>query len=180
MVVGPSATPVEWRGASVKVARRPPTFGNARPSRRPRHLGRAAGDKRGKDHTNRSSDPIADAAREHEPGGPPDALGSGHNAGVGRIEAETVPALDRARSLAHPAGQIQEFLDAKVGSEPASQAPPGLRGQRRGYEEASPLEVEGRIHAQDVLARTWRVAHSPADHSNDTVRTSLHTEKRRR
>ncbi len=72
MVVGPSATPVEWRGASVKVARRPPTFGNARSSRRHRHLGRAAGDKRGKDHTNRSSDPIADAAREHEPGGPPD------------------------------------------------------------------------------------------------------------
>lgn len=179
MVVGPSATPVEWRGVSVKVARRPPTFGNARSSRRHRHLGRAAGDERGKDHTNRSSDPIADAAREHEPGGPPDALGSGRDAGVGRIEAETVRALDRARSLAHPAGQIQEFPDANVGSEAASQAPPGLRGQRRGYEEASPLEVEGRIHAQDVLARTWRVAHSPADHSNDTVCTLLHTDRRR-
>src|SRR5215210_1731179 len=70
MLVGPSATPVEWRGVSVKVARRPPTLGNARSSRRHRHLGRAAGDERGIDHTNRSSDPIADAAREHEPGGP--------------------------------------------------------------------------------------------------------------
>src|SRR5215208_3105109 len=98
------------------------------------------------------------------------------DAGVGRIEAETVRALDRARSLAHPAGQIQEFPNAKVGSEAASQAPPGLRGQRCGYEEASPLEVEGRIHAQDVLARTWRVAYSPADHSNDTGCTSLHTD----
>src|SRR5918992_2815698 len=83
MVVGPSATPVEWRGVSVKVLRRPPTFGNARSSRRHRHLGRAAGDERGKDHTNRSSHPIADAAREHEPGGPPDALGSGASAGAG-------------------------------------------------------------------------------------------------
>src|SRR5829696_359878 len=158
MVVEPSATPVEWRGVSVKVARRPPTFGNARSSRRHRHLGRAAGNERGKDHTNRSSDPIADATREDEPGGPPDALGSGRDARVGRI---------------------QEFPDANVGSEAASQAPPGLRGQRRGYEEASPLKVEGRIHVQDVLARTWRVAHSPADHSNDTVCTSLHTERRR-
>jgi hypothetical protein len=92
---------------------------------------------------------------------------------------ETVRALDHARSLAHPAGQIQEFLDAKVGSEAASQAPPGLRRQRCGYEEASPLKVEGRIHAQDVLARTWRVTHSPAAHSNDTGCTSLHTEWRR-
>jgi hypothetical protein len=179
MVVRPSAMLVEWRGVSVKIARRPPTFGNARSSRRHRHLGRPAGDKRGKDHTNRSSDPIADAAREHEPGGPPDALGSGRDAGVGRIEAETVRALDRDRFLAHPTGQIQEFPDANVSSEAASQAPPGLRGQRRGYEEASPLEVEGRIHAQDVLARTWLVAHSPAHHSNDTVCTSLHTGKRR-
>jgi hypothetical protein len=30
-----------------------------------------------------------------------------------------------------------------------------------------------------VLARTWRVAHSPADHSNETVCTSLHAERRR-
>jgi hypothetical protein len=179
MVVGSSATPVEWRGVSVKVARRPPPFRNGRSSRRHRHLGRPAGDERGKDHTNRSSDPIADAAREHEPGGPPDGLGSGRDAGVGRIEAETVRALDRARFLAHPAGQIQEFPDANVSSESASQAPPGLRGQRRGYEKASPLKVEGRIHTQDVLARTWRVAHSPADHSNETVCTSLHTERGR-
>ena len=53
MVVGPSATPVEWRGVSVKVPRRPPTFGNSRSSRRYRHLGGPAGDERGKDHTNR-------------------------------------------------------------------------------------------------------------------------------
>jgi hypothetical protein len=30
-----------------------------------------------------------------------------------------------------------------------------------------------------VLARTWRVAHSPAAHSNDTGCTSLHMEWRR-
>lgn len=179
MVVGPSATPVEWRGVSVKVARRPPTFGNARSSRRYRHLGRTAGDEHSKHHADGSSTLVAHAACEQEPGSTTDALGSGRDAGVGRIEAETVRALDRARSLAHPAGQIQEFPDANVGSEAASQAPPGLRGQRRGYEEASPLEVEGRIHVQDVLARTWRVAPSPADHSNDTVCTSLHTERRR-
>ena len=75
MVVGPSATLVEWRGVSVKVARRPPPFRNARSSRRHRHLGRATGDERGKDHTNRSSDPIADPAREDEPEGPPTLWG---------------------------------------------------------------------------------------------------------
>ena len=50
----------------------------------------AAGDERGKDHTNRSSDPIADAAREHEPGGPPDGLGSGRDAGVDRVAVPLV------------------------------------------------------------------------------------------
>jgi hypothetical protein len=30
-----------------------------------------------------------------------------------------------------------------------------------------------------VLARTWRVAYSPADHSNDTVCTLLHPDRRR-
>src|ERR687894_2767918 len=164
---------------SVKGVRRPPTFRDTRSGRRHRHLGRTAGNERGKDRADGRPVVSERLAHEQEPAGSPDALGSGRDARIRRLEAQTVRALDRACSLAQPEGQIQELPGANVGSEAASQAPPGLRGQRRGYQEAAPLEFEGRIHAQDVLARTWRVPHSPAAHSNDTGCTSLHTEWRR-
>lgn len=141
---------------SVKVARWSPNCRDARPGRRHRHLGRAAGDERGEDHTDGSSVPTAGVAREQESGGSPDSLGSGRDARVGWLEAEVIRVLDRACSLVQPASQVQEFSCADAGSEAASQAPPGLRGQRSGYEEASPLEVEGWIHAQDLLAHTGR------------------------
>ena len=72
----------------------------------------------------------------------PTLSGSGRDARVGWLEAEVIRVLDRACSLVQPASQVQEFSGADAGSEVASQAPPGLRGQRSGYEEASPLEVE--------------------------------------
>jgi hypothetical protein len=53
-----------------------------------------------------------------------------------------------------------------------------LRSQRRGYQEASPLKVEHRIHKQDVLARTKWVVHFPTYHSSRTVRTALRAQRR--
>src|SRR5918995_2344657 len=176
-VMGSLTTPVRRCGVSVKVAQRPPVSRDARPGRRHRHLGRAAGNERGKDHTDGSSIPGADVAREQEPEGAADALRSGCDARVGWLEAETVSALDWARSLVQAARQVQEFSGAAAGGEATPEAPPGLRSQRRGYEEASPLEVECWIHAQDSLARTRRVVHSSADHSSDTVCISSHTER---
>src|SRR5215204_6801278 len=175
----PLTTPVRGCRTSVKVTRRAPVYGDARSGRRHRHLGRATCNEHGKDHTDGSSVSIAHAACEHEPAGPRNALGSGGDAWIGWLEAETVAALDRARSPAQFARQVQEFSRATTGGEANPEAPPGLRGQRRGYEEASPLEVEDRIHAQDVLAGTGRVVYSPADHSSDTLGTALCTGRRR-
>ena len=110
--------------------------------------------------------------------GGPDALGSGRDAGVGRLEAETVPALDRSRSFVQPASQVQEFTGAAAGGEAPSEALPGLRGQRRRYKEASHLEVEGRVHAQQMLVRAERFVSTSNNHSNDLVRTALRAERR--
>jgi hypothetical protein len=144
----------------VKVGQWPPVFGNSRPGRSHRDLGRAVGDERGEDHPDRVSISIAGSAPEQQTVGSTGALRSGRNAGIGRLEAETVRALDRGRSLAQPVSQIQEFSSAAAGGEPSSKAPPGLRGQRRGYEQASGLEVEDRVHAQEVLLRTRRIVNA--------------------
>ena len=104
-----------------------------------------------------------------------DATGSMTALQFEALEAEPVAALDRARALLQPDRKVQEFS----GSESLPEAPPGVRGQRRGYEEASPLEVEDRVHAQDLLATTRRVVYAPADHSSDDIRTALCTGRRR-
>jgi|SRR5215203_1075972 hypothetical protein len=158
----PLTTPVRGCRTSVKVTRRAPVYGDARSGRRHRHLGRATCNEHGKDHTDGSSVSIAHAACEHEPAGPRNALGSGGDAWIGWLEAETVAALDRARSPAQFARQVQEFSRATTGGEANPEAPPGLRGQRRGYEEASPLEVEDRIHVRGMFARARLVVHSSA------------------
>ena len=164
--------------ASVEVARRSPVSGDARSGGRHRHLGRTAGNERGKDHTDGSPAPIADVACEQKPGSITDAPRSGCDARIGWLEAETVSTLDRVSYLVQRAHQVQEFSRAAASGEATPEALPGLRAQRRGYQEASPLEVEGRIHAQDVLAHTRRVVHLLAEHSSDTVHISLHAERR--
>src|SRR5215218_9655489 len=174
-VMRPLAAPVGWCWASIKVAQRSPVSRDGRPWRRHRHLGRPAGDQRGKDHAEGRSIPIADAAREEESASATDALRSGCDARIGWLEAETVATLDRTRALLKPDRQVQEFS----GSESLPEASPGVRGQRRGYKEASSLEVEDRVHAQDLLASTRRVVYAPADHSSYDVRTALCTGRRR-
>jgi hypothetical protein len=163
----------------VKVAQGSPVSRDSCPGRRHRHLGRPAGDQRGKDHTEEGSIPVADAAREEDSASSPDDLGSGCEAGIGWIEAEAVAALDRACFLLQPVRQVQEFSGAATFGEAIPEAPPSVRGQRRGYKEASSLEVEDRVHAQDLLATTRRVVYAPADHSSDDVRTALCTGRRR-
>src|SRR5215211_5435046 len=154
-VMGPLTTPVRRCGVSVKVAQRPPVSRDARPGRRHRHLGRAAGDERGKDHTDGSSVPVADVAREQEPGSTADNLGSGRDARIGWLEAETVSAFDGARSLFQLARQVQEFSGTAAGGYTLSQVPPGLRRQCCGYKEASRLK--GWVHGSKKFARSWVV-----------------------
>ncbi len=172
--MGSPIVPVERCGVSVKVTRWSPVSGDDRAGRRHRHLGMATGDERGKHHTEGSSVSIAHAAREHEPVRTADPLSSGCDARIGWLEAETVSGLYRVRYLPQPVGQVQEFRGADVGSEAISQAPPGLRGQRRGYEEAPSLEFEDRVHTQDMLA--CRLADHSID-TNDTVHTASHMER---
>lgn len=162
----------------MKVGQRPPIPGDAGPGRSHRDLGRAAGDERGEDHPDGVPVHITGFAPEQQPVGSTDALRSGRNTGIGWLEAETVCTLDRARSLVQPASQVQEFPSAAAGGEACSKVPPDLRGQRRGYEEASRLEVEDRVHAQEMLVRRKRVVNAPTNHFSDPVRTALDAERR--
>ncbi len=166
------------RHLSGQVVRRPPIFGDACPGRSHRDLRRAAGDEGGEDHPDGVPVRVTGFACEQQTMSSTSALRSGRDAGVGRVEAETVPALDRSRSFVQPASQVQEFTGAPAGGEASSEAPPGLRGQRRRYKEASSLEVEDRVHAQQMLVRAERFVSTSNNHSNDLVRTALRAERR--
>src|SRR5215203_3525524 len=61
---------------------------------------------------------------------------------------------------------------AASGGEPPSEAPPGLRGQRRGYEEASGLEVEDRVHAREILLTSKLSVDALTIHSRDPARSA--------
>lgn len=183
------ATPVEWyegslgrslrgRHLSMKVSQRSPIFGYARLGRSHRDLRRAAGNERGEDHPDGVPVRIAGSAPKQQTIGPTGALRSGCDTGIGWVEAETVCTLDRGRSLAQPASQVQEFYSAAAGGEPSSEAPLSMRGQRRGYEQASGLEVEDRVHAQEMLLRTKRSVNASHDHFNDPARSTLRVQRR--
>ena len=162
----------------MKIIQRPPIFGDACLDRSHRDLRRATGDERGKDHPDRVPIRIACFACEQQTVGSTSALRSGRDAGVGRLEAETVPALDRSRSFVQPASQVQEFSGAPGSGEASSEAPPGLRGQRRGYKQASRLKVEDRVHAQQMLIRAERFVDTSKNHSNDLARTALRAKRK--
>ncbi len=163
---------------SVKAVRRPPIFGYSRPGWSNRDLGRAAGDERGEYHPDGVPVRIARPAPEQQTVGSTSALRSGRNAGIGRLETETVRTLDRGRSLVQPAGQVQEFPSAAVGGEASSKAPSGLRGQRRRDKEAFRLEIEDRIHALEMLVRTKRVVNPPNNHFSDLASTTSRTKRK--
>ena len=162
----------------MKIGQRSPLPGDARSGRSHRDLGRATGDERGEDHPDGVPVRITGSAPEQQTVGSTCALRSGRDAGIGRVEAETVRTLDRAHSLVQSASQIQEFPGAAAGGEVSSEAPPGLRGQRRGYKEASGLEVEDRVHVQGIRVRTKQAVNALTAHSSDPARTTLHAERR--
>lgn len=161
----------------MKIGQRPPIFRDARLGRSHRDLGRAAGYERGEDHPEEVPVRIAGSASEQQTVGSPGALRSGSDAGIGRLEAEMVGTLDRGRSLVEPASQVQEFPGAASGGEPPSEAPPGLRGQRRGYEEASGLEVEDRVHAREILLTSKLSVDALTIHSRDPARSTSRAER---
>ena len=162
----------------MEIGQRAPLSGDASSGRSHRDLGRAAGDERGEDHPDGVPVRITSCAPEQQTVGSTGALRSGRDAGIGRLEAETVRTFDRARSLVQPASQIQEFPGAAAGGEISSETPPGLRGQRRGYKEASRLEVEDRVHVQGILVRTKQVVNALVAHFSDPARTTLRAERR--
>src|SRR5215210_4313062 len=96
-VVGPSSPPTGRYGeepgcgcVSVKICLRPPLFGDPRLWWCHRHLRGTAGYERGEGNADSTPFVTGDPAGEQEPEGSPDALGSGRDAGVGRIKAEAV------------------------------------------------------------------------------------------
>jgi hypothetical protein len=131
---------------SVKICLRPPLFGDARLWWCHRHLRGPAGYERGEGNAHSAPVVVGDPAGEQEPAGSPDALGSGRDAGVGWIEAETVRALDRSRDLVQPASQVQNLSRVATCGDSSSQAPAEMRGQRRRDEETPRFEVKGWVH----------------------------------
>ena len=167
---------------SVKVVWRPPIFGDACPGWSHRDLGRATGDERGEDHPEGVPVRIAGFACEQQTVGSTGTLRSGRDARVGRLEAETVPALDQSRSFVQPASQVQEFPSAAASSEASSEEPPDLRCQRRRDKEAFRLEIEDRIHTQKMLVRTTdrtkQVVNPPNTHFSQLARAALRTKRK--
>ena len=70
------------------------------------------------------------------------ALNSCVEAGVGRLEAETVPSLDGADLLGEAVGHRETFLRPNIGGGVSSEASHCLSGQRRRYEQPLRLEVQ--------------------------------------
>lgn len=132
----------------MKIRLRPPPFWNARLWWRHRHLRGPVGYERGEGNADSAPSMIGDPAGEQEPGGTADALGSGRDAGVGRIEAEKIRALDWSRNLVQPASQIQELSGIAAGGDSSSQAPTEMLGERRRDEQTPRFEVKGWVHGE--------------------------------
>jgi hypothetical protein len=133
---------------SLKIRLRPPLFWDARLWWCHRYLRGATGDERGEGNADGAPFVIGDPAGEQEPGGSPDALGSARDAGVGRIEAEKVRALDRSRDLVQPASQVQKLSGITAGGDSSTQAPAEMHGQRCRDEETPRFEFEGWVHGK--------------------------------
>ena len=128
--------------------KRSPLFWDARLWWCHRHLRGPACYERGEGNADSAPFVVGDLAGEQEPGGSPDALGPGRDAGVGWIEAQKVRALDWSRDLVQPAGQVQELSGIADGRDSSSQAPSQMRGERRRDEQTPRFEVEGWVHGK--------------------------------
>jgi hypothetical protein len=156
----------------VKVCWWLPTLGDARLWWCHRNLWGPSGYERGEGNADSAPIAIGDPAGEQEPEGSPDALGSGRDAGVGRIEAETVRALDRPRDLVQPVSHIQKLFGAATGWDSSSQALAEVRGQRRRDEETPRFEVEGWVHVKT------RVVDGRRGHSSGYSRVAARARRR--
>ena len=90
-----------------RIRGRAPLFGNAGFDRCHRDLGEAAGDERGKDHAEGLL-LVEGPASEHEGVAAAPLLRPRREAGVGRLEAETIPLLDGRDFLAEAASQAEK------------------------------------------------------------------------
>jgi hypothetical protein len=133
---------------SGQIGRRTPPFGDTGFDRRHRYLREATGDQGGEDHAERwRSLIIGGGAGEQETSATANnLLRPRGDAGIGRVEAETVPALDGAHLLAEATSQGEEVLRVALGVDASPEASHGVRGQRRRYEEPPRFEIEGCVH----------------------------------
>lgn len=128
---------------SEKIGQRSPPLRNTCPDGRHRDLGETTGDEGGEDHAERPPLEVAGRAAEHETNPAPRALYSGRDAGIGRPEAEAVPALESLRLLAEPAGQGEQV--PAVGGDAPPEGSAGVRGERRRDDEPPSCEVGARV-----------------------------------
>jgi hypothetical protein len=143
-------------GGSRQIGQRPPFFGNARCDRRNRNLGKTAGDEGREDHAERFFVAIVGRTGQHKAEAA-DVLHPGRNTGIGWFEAKVVPAFDGHYLFAEAASQREEIVRASVGGDPSAEAPQGVRGKRRRYEEAPRLEVWIRVHESPFKTRAGRL-----------------------
>ncbi len=160
-----------------RIGHRAPLFGDAGFDRRDRHLREAAGDEGSKDHAERLPILVEGGTGEQETQAAANDFRPRGDAGIGWIEAETVPALDGARSLAEATSQGEEILRVALGDDTAFKASHGMRGQRRRYEEPPRFKVEGSIHrCSNLLVDIPLYAYfsSPVAHSLEHTEGNKH------
>ncbi len=90
--------------------------------------------------------------REHEPQRVSGALRSCREAGVRRVETETVHTLDNIYLFTELSGQRYEAFSIAAYGDGSPKTSSGLRGQCRRDEETSPVEVEEWVHELRIYA----------------------------
>jgi len=141
-----------------------PVSRDGRRGGRHRDLGSAPGYERCKGDADRHSVTIEGPTREQQPERVSDALRSGSDPGIGRVETEIVRQLEDVCLFSESTGQDYEVFRTAVDGDATSQTSSGLRSQCRRDEEASPFEVEEWIHALRIYASRRKVADGVRDY----------------
>ena len=118
---------------------------------RHRDLGGAPGYERGKGDADRESVPIEGSTREQEPETSSSVLRSSRDTGIRWLETEMVRTLYNIYLFTELTGQGYQF-SSTAGGDGSPQTSSGPRGQCRRDEEASPFEVEERVHELRIYA----------------------------
>src|SRR5918911_4524519 len=119
-----------------RIRGRAPLFGNAGFDRCHRDLGEAAGDERGKDHAEGLL-LVEGPASEHDAVAAAHLLRPRREAGVGRLEAETIPLSDGRDFLTEAASQAEKGPRAAAGGGAAPGASRRGGGERRRTEKGA-------------------------------------------